>query len=136
MTQRTSRNIIYSFVNSAIDSAQSHLRSAYDYAFNCKDIDNAIDRCYRAISSFREAEQHVAASRKIISTRQKNKFEDDLVAIHQCLWCLTKDISRQAKSCYIQNEKSRGLRMHFLAYSYEPRDGVESSEADLASPYY
>lgn len=136
MTQRAGRNIIYTFVKSAIDDAQHHLRTAYDYAFNLDDIDQAIDRGYRAISSFREAEQHMAASRKIISSRQKNKFDKELDAVHRCLWTLTMQISNKAKPCYIQFEKSRGLRMHFLAYSYEPQDGVESSEADLASPYY
>lgn len=133
MVKQAGRSIIYSFVKSAIDDFQQHMRSAYDHAFVRSDIDNAIDRCYRAISAYREAEEHIVASRSIISAKQKKKFDKELAAAHKCLWSLTKEISNKAKPCYVQYEKSRGLRQYFLAYSYDPHGGVESQGADIAS---
>ena len=136
MAKRTDRNIIYSFIKSAIDDAQQYLRQAYNYAFALDDIPNAVDQCLRAISAIREAEEHKTVSSDIVSTRQKRRFDKEIEHLRQCQWNLTKEISKKTKSCYIQHEQTSVLRMQFLAYSYKPQDDVKSTEADLAGLYY
>lgn len=135
MTCRADRNIIYSFVKSAIDDAQSQLRSAYDCAFNLGDIARATEKCLRAISLIREAEEHMAVSSEIISKQKKTVFENDVHSLNKTLWCLTKDISKETRSCYIGREQTSVLRQHFLAYSYEPRDNQSIPEAESAGLY-
>ena len=135
MTCRADRNIIYSLVNDSIDDAQGHLRSAYNYAFNVGDAPRATDHCLRAISMIREAEEHMAVSSDIISSRKKNGFRADLQALQRALWCMTKDISALAKSCYADWETTSVLRLHFLAYSYDPQDDAKSKEEELAGLY-
>lgn len=135
MACRADRNIIYSFVESAIDDAQRSLRTAYDYAFNRNDIISATDRCLRAISSIREAEEHMAVSSDIVSKQKKKVFEQDLIALKRTLWCFTKDVSKQTGACYVGHEQTSVLRMHFLAYSYEPRDNTKIPEVDVGGLY-
>jgi len=65
-------------------------------------------------------------SSELVTRRKQTIFERDIVAVFKRLWCLTKDISIRTRVCYTQHRKSRVLRMHFLAYSYEPQDGAEA----------
>lgn len=126
MANRTDRSIIYSFIDAAIDDAGRHMLTAREYAFDDDDIDAAIDRCLRALSAIREAEENMSISSDIVTKRKKNFFEQKLDDLRQVLWCLTKDISRKTRMCYTEHQKTRVLRMHFLAYSYQPRDGAEA----------
>lgn len=135
MSCRADRNIIYSFVKSAIDDAQQHLREAYAEAFNCDDVRSATDKGLRAISSIREAEEHMAVSSEIISKQKKKVFEQEIVALKRALWCLTKDISKKTRTCYVGHEQTGVLRMHFLAYSFEPRDNTSIPEVDVGGLY-
>ncbi|MHC4298883.1 MAG: hypothetical protein ACYS7Y_16520 [Planctomycetota bacterium] len=128
MTCRADRNIIYSLVNNSIDDAQGHLRSAYNHAFNIGDTPLATDHCLRAIGMIHEAEEYMAVSSDIISSRKKSSFEADLQALQRALWCMTKDISALAKSCYADWEATSVLRLHFLAYSCDPQDDAKGAE--------
>jgi len=126
MSNRTDRSIIYSFIDAAIDDAARHMVTARKYAFDDDDIDAAIDRCLRALSAIREAEENMSVSSDIVTVRKKNLIELELDELRQVLWSLTKDISKKTRMCYAEHRKSRVLRMQFVAYSFHPQHGAEA----------
>jgi hypothetical protein len=126
MSSRADRSIIYSFIDAAIEDAARHMSTAREYAFDDGDVDAAIDRCLRALSAIREAEENMSVSSDIVTRRKKTSFDRKLDGLRQILWCLTKDISRKTRMCYTEHQKSRVLRMQFLAYSWQPQDGAEA----------
>ena len=126
MASRSDRNIIYSFIDAAIEDADRHMTAAREYAFDDGDMDAAIDRCLRVLSAVREIEENMSISSDIVSKRKKTSYYRKLDRLHQKFWCLTKDLSRKTRMCYTEHQKTRVLRMHFLAYSFQPQDGAEA----------
>jgi len=100
--------------------------AAREYAFAGDNIEAAIDRCLRALGSIREAEEETAVSSEIVSKRKKTALDQKVAELTQQLWCLTKDISSKTRVCYDQHQKTRVLRVHFLAYCYQPQDGAQA----------
>jgi len=120
---RADRNIIYSFIHSALDDATQHLDMARSMV---SDAESATERSLRALDAIREAEEELLVSSDLVTTRKKNSFLKEIDILRQRLWCVTKEISSATRMCYAEHQKSRVLRMHFLAYSYEPQGGVEA----------
>jgi hypothetical protein len=122
-SEQADRNIIYSFIRSALDDARDHLDMAGSMP---NEAEAATDRCLRALDAIREAEEELLVSSDIVTTRKRNSFLREIDALWRRVWCATKDISSHSRMCYAEHQKSRVLRMHFLAYSYEPQDGAEA----------
>lgn len=119
---KADRNIIYSFIQSALDDAQLHLDSAFAFAGVANDLEAAIDRCLRARDAIREAQEEIVVSSELVTRQKQTIFEREITSLYQRLWCVTKDVSSKTRLCYTEHQKSRVLRMHFLAYSYEPQE--------------
>jgi len=120
------RNIVYSFIQQAIDDARRHLEAARWQVVTGTEVEDPIDRCLRARDALVEAEQEIAVASGIVTTKKKNVFYREIEGLHRELWCATKDISKKSRACYDQHRRTRVLRMHFLAYSYEPQNGAEA----------
>lgn len=123
---KSDRNIVYSFIQQAIDDARRHLEAARWQICTAAEVDDPIDRCLRARDALLEAEQEIAVSSSIVTTKKKNIFYREIEDLHRELWCVTKDISKKTRTCYDQHRQTRVLRMHFLAYSFDPRNDAEA----------
>lgn len=123
---RADRNIIYSFIQQALDDAKRHLDHASAFASNNTDTEAAVGRCLRARDAIREARGEIVVSSELVTRRKQTIFEREIAELDKRLWCLTKEISRLTKVCHSEHRKSSVLRIHFLAYNYKHQDGAEA----------
>jgi hypothetical protein len=126
MKKNPSKKVLYRLLQETIDDVGFHIDTSVGL-LDREELEKAIIRCERAMAAIRNAKKEIDRNRDDISAQKMSCFEKCLDEMQHRLWRVANKINTASKEKFYHYKKAKNLRLHFLAYSYNPSSNMEDS---------
>jgi len=124
--KKPSKKVLYGLLQGAIDDVELHINMSMGFLDNER-IEQAITRCERAMEAITNAKREIERQSGEIGSRKMSEFDKSLEEMQHRLWRATNKINAASKDQFCHYKRAKNLRLHFLAYSYNPSNSMEGS---------